>query len=846
MKKVSENLANQNSHYLYPFFWQHGQSDEKIEEYMDQMQAQGIYNVCIESRPHPDFLGQGWWDTMDFIIAKAKRDGLKIWILDDAKFPTGYANGKVPESLKKKYLNMRRFDLVGPNRYGQLDLRMIVDMKTYGKDQRHQNDRFFKAFIARNDLSAKEAFIEDSLVDITAGYENGYLNFELGCDHYSIFVLYHTECGEEAATTDYLDPTLKEATDILIREVYQQHYDHYKNEFGKTIVGFFSDEPRFGNIKGPDAIISKTAMPLPYNYLIGQKLEELDRDYGKSLVYLFAGQSKAASDMRFNYMDVVSRLYQENFSQHLGKWCHDHQVEYVGHVIEDNNAHARLGYGPGHYFRAMAGQDMAGIDIIGGQVVPGMDYYHEAFSTGGSDGEFYHYALVNMGASCAKLDPKKKGRLMCEAYGAYGWIEGLKMMKWISDHMISHGVNVIVPHAFSPKEFPDWDCPPHFYAHGKNPQYPYFHHLTGYLDRLCHLFGGGHKCARVGVLYHAFGEWSGEAMMFQKVLKQLQQNQISCDVIPEDYLMEAHLGADHFEINNYDYELLVVPHAQRLPQFLIEQLELLAENVPVYFVDGYPEDFVCNKTHLVALDNLSGILEKYQDIKTTHFEPALVCYKYKQDDGKVYFLTNESVTKTITTRVVLNETSNFARYDAFENEIYKLGGELTSAGLVFDLELAPYQSVVLVEMSGAKVASIKGNLLMAVDEATISLKGFDNVAYREIETRKITDYLGKRYPDFSGSIKYEFNLELADKRVMLELEEADETITIQVNGQDVATFIAPPYLVDLSPYAKTGTNTIIIIATNTLYRNQRDAFSSYLASEPLGIVSPIKIHEVKR
>ena len=86
---------------------------------------------------------------------------------------------------------------------------------------------------------------------------------------------------------------------------------------------------------------------------------------------------------------------------------------------------------------------------------------------------------------------------MCEAFGAYGWVEGLKMMKWITDHMISHGVNLIVPHAFDPKEFPDWDCPPHFYAHGNNPQYPYFHYFANYANRLCNLMSDGHQICKL-------------------------------------------------------------------------------------------------------------------------------------------------------------------------------------------------------------------------------------------------------------------------------------------------------------------------------------------------------------
>ena len=79
--------------------------------------------------------------------------------------------------------------------------------------------------------------------------------------------------------------------------------------------------------------------------------------------------------------------------------------------------------------------------------------------------------------------------------------------------MISHGVNLIVPHAFDPKEFPDWDCPPHFYAHGNNPQYPYFHYFANYANRLCNLMSAGHQICKVGVLYHAFAEWSGDYML---------------------------------------------------------------------------------------------------------------------------------------------------------------------------------------------------------------------------------------------------------------------------------------------------------------------------------------------
>ncbi len=45
-------------------------------------------------------------------------------------------------------------------------------------------------------------------------------------------------------------------------------------------------------------------------------------------------------------------------------------VMYIGHSIEDDDTHACTGSGLGHYFRGLYGQDMAGIDDIGGQVMP--------------------------------------------------------------------------------------------------------------------------------------------------------------------------------------------------------------------------------------------------------------------------------------------------------------------------------------------------------------------------------------------------------------------------------------------------------------------------------------------
>ena len=107
-QKVKKLLENKGGNYIFPFFWQHGESEEVLREYMKVIWESNIRAVCVESRPHPDFLGEKWWKDMDVILDEARKRDMKVWILDDSHFPTGYANGAV----EGKSLDLRRQSIV--------------------------------------------------------------------------------------------------------------------------------------------------------------------------------------------------------------------------------------------------------------------------------------------------------------------------------------------------------------------------------------------------------------------------------------------------------------------------------------------------------------------------------------------------------------------------------------------------------------------------------------------------------------------------------------------------------------------------------------------------------------
>ncbi|WP_455616396.1 hypothetical protein [Eisenbergiella sp.] len=115
-KRLQEVLRGEEGNYILPFFWQHGESEEKLREMMGAVQDSGIGAVCVESRPHPDFAGPGWWRDMDVIMDEARKRGMRVWVLDDAHFPSGYCNGRVEENsiYAKRYLDHYTVDAVGP------------------------------------------------------------------------------------------------------------------------------------------------------------------------------------------------------------------------------------------------------------------------------------------------------------------------------------------------------------------------------------------------------------------------------------------------------------------------------------------------------------------------------------------------------------------------------------------------------------------------------------------------------------------------------------------------------------------------------------------------------------
>lgn len=588
-------------------------------------------------------------------------------------------------------------------------------------------------------------------------------------------------------------------------------------------------------------------MDYPWSRELEMELrEELGEDFAGRLALLWEQQADKAETaaVRYAYMDHVSRLVEKDFSWPIGEWCRAHGVEYIGHLIEDNNHASKTGSSLGHYFRGLAGQDMAGIDDIGGQVMPGqedLDLNMPPFHS--RNGSFYHYGLGKLGSSAAAIEPLKKGNSMCEIFGAYGWGEGVRLEKYLLDHFMVRGINHFVPHAFSAKEYPDPDCPPHFYAHGNHPQYRHFGALMAYGNRVLELLNGGVHIAPAAVLYHGESEWMGDAMASDVVGHQLYDHQIDYDYIPQDvflpenaYDMEITYDAERaegsFRVNTQNYRVLIVPKLQFItPHMKAALKQLQAAHFPVYFVDGLPEGV---EGEVVSLSELAEMLEKagISEISITPENNRIRYYHYEHTDGSaVYMFVNEG-SGIYEGTVELPESRGCYMYDAWENTIQDAEAVWDEADGITRVSLAlePLKSCLLVfeQREKAEVALKEKKTPLTRTGAEIQFLGTwqrsicRSIEYPHFKAKKevtIPDRLHEEEPEFSGFVRYENRfVGEAAATYILEISDAYEGVEVFLNGKSLGIQIVPTYRYELSSNVKDGENEIAIEVATTLER----------------------------
>ena len=234
-QKLYDVLNGSEHNFMLPFYWQHGDHYETIPQEVERIWRSGCRAFCVESRPHKDFVGETWWKDMDLILSEARKRDMKVWILDDDHFPTGHAAGHI----EKHYPEKRRWDI------GERHVDVLGPVSNALLISREDKDNQLLGAYAYKRTGIGENLDGSSVIDLRGKIGEQFLELDLPEGLWRVSFLYKTRSGKH--NPNYIDLLSEDSVRVLIDAVYEPHYAHYKDYFGNTIAGFFSDEPQLSN-----------------------------------------------------------------------------------------------------------------------------------------------------------------------------------------------------------------------------------------------------------------------------------------------------------------------------------------------------------------------------------------------------------------------------------------------------------------------------------------------------------------------------------------------------------------------------------------------------------------------
>lgn len=896
-ERIEEILCGKEEDYVYSFFEIHpDMTFDEIEKKIQELHRCGIKTLVFE---YSMGLGNGfagftqhWFDILRRLLPLLKKYDMKFFIQDAAPFPTGAANGWFKSEPYRKhrkiYLAEGHMDVGGPRKGCCFLAEDFLNDKIYEyipNPSLEQEDEL--KYVIAVKKNAKGELISSEVLNLTSNVKDGKLRWDVPEGRYRIFFIFTTRNG---GRPEYMNLMDEKSVGTLIQSVYEKHYQAIGKEAGNTWRGFFFDEPEFGNIVHHDfyAKVGKRYMSLPWCDQLEPMLRlVLGNDFPLLLPFLWYGNEDGiAGKVRYEYMNIVTRMVQENYSRKMYQWCQAHGLSYIGHVLEDENSHARLGCGGGHFFRIEKYQHMAGVDVISEQLIPGADSTNEANGCNWvADGEFYHYGLAKLASSNAHINPTMNDQSFCEVLALYGMIAGPKYRKYIFDHMVASGINHFIVMQGSHESNT-------YFPFGNTLYTPYYIMLYQYVNRLCHLMTGGKRLIRAAILYHAEAEWAGDTMLFQKPAKVLAQNQVDYDIIPSDELLEGSVSEQDsiktLDIHKAQYRVLIVPGCQRLPRNTISKLsEFNQKGFPVIFIDHFPSDFCDYQyVHSSDADKTGNIFGKtlslsdlnlwiknnsmVKDIYTLCDSPSLrYCY-IGDDDGQALFLHNQSEFQKIDVQLVLpelwKERKCLYMMDLIHSRIVPFTGELKKdkeGRLVCMLNFDQWESIVLLYIRECSFCTAlsdndgdKGKKTEMVEingPWRLTFEPFVQTQkiYEPLELTKLENIsLISGYEDFSGEITYTAYFTCSDAQKegfcekLLILDQVYESAGVWLNGQKIGETFASPYVFEIPQGTMQLNNILEIKVQNSMAYGFKDGFirsSKYVPLEPSGLCKGVNL-----
>jgi len=633
---------------------------ESIIKDLDAMKKQGIRAVTIEGgyRLPAPYLSAGYFDLVKIIVEELKKRDMHLWIIDEGKYPSGFAGGKF--SQERPDLRMQGLVVFKRIRLAQ------------GETANEKLDASVVSAVAVNSETQATENIDVSKHQLNWTAKTGNWQITLVQHRFKTAVTRaanNPTGGKDTVNSlmDYLNPA---ATKQFLEFTHVQYKKYIGNEFGKTVLGFRGDEPEYGFTPWTPGLDSIFKARKGYDV----------KPYIAS--FLLPNASKEQKLAKADFWDVWSDLFRDNFFKVEADWCAANGLEYIVH-IDHEDALMDLAKSDGDYFKDMRYLQIPGVDVIWAQV-----WYDNVAD------------FPKLASSAAHMYGRP--RAFSESFAAFTHKPTIDDARWVVNEQLVRGINLF--------EFMFWSSS----AEGRGGGGGYlgdvkFPDLEAYSNRSSWMLSSGRPAAQVGLYCPTESMWLGNKDANTSLLavsKTLLEHQVDFDYVDNQGLESVFkAGKGVFtNLSGQSYKAIVVPTTSVMTAPAIARLKAFAQSGGKVIFVGKAPDMVTGKNFIDATapaampwatttDLNDAIIKTLPaDVTLDKAGPGVKYLHRSWKDAEMYFVFNES-DQPQDLKATLNGAGKAELWDAQTGTVTSITGTSVKAGQIsMPLALAPHET----------------------------------------------------------------------------------------------------------------------------------------------------------
>ena len=652
--------------------WNDKISEEGIDFHMKKFKEGGLGGVFIHPRPGllTEYISEDWHHMFDYTVRKGKELGMKVWIYDENSYPSGFAGGHVPAEMPESYI--------------------------HGSGLKYEHQEILKP-----DTSKYEAILmmeNNKFVDITTSKDT-YTGKK------GLFYLFKKTYSQKSywyGNYPYVDLLQKGVTQKFI-EITMKGYEKYdKDEFGKTLMGIFTDEPNLEAAMGPNSAMRWTS----------DLYAEFEKRWGYDLKANLPAVVDEVGDwrkVRHDYYTTILEMFIDRWAKPYGKYCEINGLRFTGHYWEHGWPEPTDGSDESSFY---IHHQQPGVDMLGNEYIPG-----------GQGGQFGNTRAIRELASAAN----QAGRLrrLSETYGGAGWEIPFANLKRLADWQGVLGVNFVNQHLsyYTIKGVRKFDYPPSFSYH--EPWWSDYKEMGDYLGRISMAMSSGEQINKTLVLQPNTTAWMHFSRTtpnstpdlirknFKAFVYRLERNHFEYDLGSENVLRSIGSVSDgKFIVGKRAYSLVVIPETMQnidkntfdlLNAFLKQGGNVLSFTKEIPFLDGAQSNLVneLKNSYSKQWTLAEGTDEmKVKDLFSTpefsiqEQKPVMGELYYQRrimEDGQMLFVVNTDTTQTVSA-TINGKGKQLIKMDLQTGECFNLPAKRVNGELNFEISLPPVGS----------------------------------------------------------------------------------------------------------------------------------------------------------